>query len=343
MKAVTISKQGAPVAPNIKVVDDWPEPQPGPGQVLVRTEASAMNHLDLFVAMGLPGVDLTYPRIGGSDGAGIVEAVGEGVDESWIGKRIVLNAAMRQAEPAKPNAEPLPISEIQMIGEHTHGTHAEKFIAPVTNVLDIGDADPAEAAAFALTHLTAWRMVWSRAQLQPGQWVLIPGIGGGVALALLNIAGHFNCRTIVTSRHQHKLDKAKQLGATHAILDEGEPWAGEVLRITSNRGVDICADSVGKAIFDSCLKSLTRGGVFVTCGVTSGFDPKINLGRVFWNQLSVIGSTMGDMDEFRQIIALFTNGDIKPVIDDVKPAEEATSVYERLENAEQFGKLVLKW
>lgn len=345
MHAITITRQGSPVSENVAYVEDWPDPQVGEGQVLVRTEASALNQLDLTVGRGVPGLELTYPRISGSDAAGIVEQVGRGVDESWVGQRVLLNAAVVQRDPAGPGV--IPAGEwgggIRMIGEHDHGAMAELFVAPVSNVLLIGDADPVDAAAFGLTHLTAWRMLWTRARIGPGQWVLITGIGGGVALALLNIARHFGCRTIVTSRHQSKLDRAMELGADYCVLDTGEDWSRQVRQITGKRGVDICADSVGKAIHLACIKSLARGGVFVTCGATSGFDAVTDLGRVFWNQLTIIGSTMGSMDEFRQVTSLLRAGAFRPVVDSVYEAREGQAAYARLESGEQFGKVVIRW
>ena len=220
MHAITITRQGSPVAPNVKLVADWPELSLRPGEALVRTEASALNHLDLFVGMGIPGLNLTYPRIGGSDGAGIVEAVGEGADKAWIGRRVLLNAAMPMHETPHPDRPPA-LHDISMIGEHVNGTLAAKFVAPVANLLDIGQTDPVQAAAFGLTFLTAWRMLVTRARLRHGQTVLITGIGGGVAVACLAIARHFGCTTIVTSRHQSKLDRARELGADHGVLDTG--------------------------------------------------------------------------------------------------------------------------
>ena len=342
MRAAVITKQGTPVAKNVKVVSDFRDPAAAPGELAVRTEASAMNHLDLWVGRGLPGLERHFPLITGADGCGIVESVGPGVDNAWIGRRVLLNAAMPVESPLRPDLAPAP-GDIRMIGEHEHGTHAAKFVAPAANVLDIGQSDPVEAAAFGLTHLTAWRMLVSRAGLKPGMTVLITGIGGGVALAALNIARHFGCTIIVTSRHQSKLDKARALGAHHGILDSGQDWSKEVRAITNKRGVDIVADSVGKAIHLACIKSLARGGVFVTCGITAGADATTDLARVFWNQLSILGSTMGDMNEFRQVVALLRSGAIKPVIDKVFDAKDAAKAYERLEAGEQFGKIVLKW
>lgn len=342
MDAIVIAKQGAPVAHNVKLVHDWPDVTPGPGEVRVRTEASALNHLDLFVGQGLPGLNLTYPRVSGSDGCGRIDALGEGVDQSWLGRRVVLNACIPVPDPVQPGAAPAADDRI-MIGEHVNGTLAAAFIAPVTNVLDIGESDPVEAVACGLTFLTAWRMLVSRAQLKAGQIVLITGIGGGVALAALAIARHFGCTTIVTSRHTSKLERAAQLGADHGVLDRGEDWSRDVRQITGKRGVDICVDSVGKAIHMACIKSLARGGTFVTCGATTGFDAATDLTRIFWSQLSILGSTMGDMHEFRQVISLWQRGMLKPVIDGVYAPADGAKAFARLESAEQFGKIVVKW
>ncbi len=342
MKAALITQAATPVSPNIQFVDNWPEPVAAPGEIIVRTEASALNHLDLWVGQGIPGMGLTYPRISGSDGCGIVESIGEGVDRSWLGKRVLLNAQIDKHDPILPGMHPAAPDRI-MIGEHINGTLAEKFTAPVANVLDIGQSDPVQAAAFALTHLTAWRMLISRARLRAGQSILVTGIGGGVALAALNIAMHLGCSTIVTSRHQSKLDRAKKLGATHMILDDGSDWSKQVRAATNRRGVDVCADSVGKAVHLPSIKSLARGGVFVTCGNTAGADATTDLTRIYWNQLSIMGSTMGDMNEFREVVALFQSGAINPVIDSVFDAKDAQKSFARLESAEQFGKIVVKW
>lgn len=341
MRAAIITGEGTPVAGNVKISNDWPDLKPKPHEVVVKTEASALNHLDLWVGVGMPGLGLTYPRVSGSDGCGTITEVGNSVDKSWIGKRVLLNAAVRQQEAVLPNTSPCP-DDIRMIGEHDDGTNAEYFVAPVTNVLEVGDVDPVMAAGFGLAHLTAWRMLITRAQLQAGQQVLITGIGGGAALAAFTICKHFDCRTIVTSRHQWKLDKALELGASDAVLDEGEDWSRTVRGLTGKRGVDICVDSVGGPLHLPCIKSLARGGTLVTCGCTAGAAPKTDLARIFWNQLSVLGSTMGNMDEFHEVVSLFKNG-MKPVIDSVHDACKASAAFARLESGEQFGKVVLRW
>ena len=342
MRALTIQRQGSPVLPNVALVDDFPDPVAGPGEVLVRTEAAALNHLDLWVGRGLPGIDIRYPAISGSDGAGVVEAAGAGVDPAWVGQRVLLNAAVPKPDPARPGLRPTP-ADIVMIGEHGPGCLAEKFVAPVGNVLEIGDSDPVAAAAFGLTHLTAWRMMVTQAGLRAGMVVLITGIGGGVALAALAIARHFGCETIVTSRHQSKLDRARALGATHAVLDTGADWSREVRSLSARRGVDLCVDSVGKSIHGSCIKSLARGGTYATCGATTGPDATTDLTRIFWNQLRIVGSTMGDMREFREVVSLFRSGAIKPTIDQVFAPSGGRDAFARLEAGEQFGKLVVDW
>ncbi len=342
MKAIVVQQRGNPVSPNVALVTDRPKPQPQSGEVLVRTEASALNSLDLWVGRGLPGLDTQYPFSSGSDGAGRVEEVGAGVDRAWIGRRILLNAAVIQDAPAHPDRFASG-EDIRMIGEHSPGTMGEFFCAPAKNVLDIGDTDPIQAAAFGLTHLTAWRMLMSRAQLRPGMTILVTGIGGGVAVALLNIAKHFGCTVIVTSRHQWKLDRARELGAVHGILDDGSDWSKTVRTLTCKRGVDIVADSIGKAVHSQCIKSLVRGGVFVTCGATTGGDANTDLARMFWNQLTFMGSTMGDMDEFRAVTTFLRSGEMLPIVDSIQKPHFAKEAYERLESGEQFGKVLIDW
>jgi NADPH:quinone reductase-like Zn-dependent oxidoreductase len=342
MRAIIIERQGAPVAQNVRLDPAFPTPTPGPGEVLVRTEAAALNHLDLWVGRGLPGIDLVYPRISGSDGAGIVAEVGSGVDPAWKGQRVLLNAAVPVPDRLLPGRSPAP-DDIRMIGEHVNGCLGEFFVAPAANVLAIGSFDPVRAVAFGLTHLTAWRMMVHRSGLRAGQTVLITGIGGGVALAALNIARFFGCRTIVTSRSAEKLRRAKELGADETVLDDGGDWSREVRSRTGKRGVDLCVDSIGKAVHGSCIRSLARGGTFATCGCTTGSDGVTDLARIFWNQLRLVGSTMGTMDEFRECVALLLAGRIEPVVDSVHRPEDGRAAYARLEASEQFGKIVVDW
>lgn len=350
MRAIVIQKQaagGEAVAGNVKLVTDWPDPPaPPPGAVVVRTLASALNHLDLWVGRGVPGLNLTYPRISGSDACGVVETLGPGVDPAWKGAKVILNAASPASFPARPGDGPgsslAPAYEL--IGEHTHGTLAERFTAATTNLQRLSDdADPVDAAAFGLTFLTAYSMMVTKAGLRPGQSVLVTGIGGGVALAALAIARHLGCPVAVTSRHQGKLDRAKTLGAGLTVLDAGQDWSKEVRAWTQGRGVDLAVDSSGKATHLKALKSLARGGAYVTPGCTSGPDATTDLARIFWNQLRIFGSTMGSNDEFAEIAALYRAGSLRAVVDRVFTPAQAGEAYARIESGEQFGKVVVRW
>ncbi len=340
MKAAAVRQSGNDVAANVDLRTDWPEPVPGTGELLVRTEASALNHVDLWTARS---EWTNFPHITGSDGCGRVESIGDGVDEAWLGKRIVFNAALPAEDPSVPGVRPSRPPEIGLVGSDTLGSMAEKFVVPADNALEVGDADPVQAAAFSLTFLTAWRMISSRAALKPDETVLLTGIGGGVALASLEIALHIGAEVIVTSRHQWKLEKAGELGANHGILDTGQDWSDEVREHTGGRGVDLCVDSVGKVLHPKCIRSLAHGGTLTTCGATTGGDGETLLGDIFWKQLSILGSSMGSMDEFREVTALFRAGKLKPVIDQVFPASRAAEAYRRLQASEQFGKVVIRW
>ncbi len=347
MRAVVVTKQGAPVAENIELRADFAEPPPpAPGEARLRTLCSAFNHMDLWVGRGVPGLELTYPRVSGCDGCGVVDAVGDGVHESWLGKRVIYNAAVdvtpspRPGEPPASHTPPV----FELIGEHrSPGAHAELFNVPAANLADVGDSDPVAAAAFGLCALTAYSMMVTKGDLRPGQSVLIPGIGGGVATSALAIARLYACPVAVTSRHQWKLDKAKELGAELCVLDEGQDWSRDVRAWTGKRGVDMAVDSVGKATHLSCIKALARGGAYVTPGCTTGPDATTDLARVFWNQLRILGSTMGSNDEFREVAALFREGRLAPVVDQVFAPEQCVEAYRRLEAGEQLGKIVIDW
>lgn len=346
MRAVVIQRQGAPVAGNIAFVKDWPDPgAPGTGQALIKTAASAFNHMDLWVGRGVPGLQLTYPRISGCDACGVVESVGAGVDPAWVGRRVIVNAAVRVAGREHPDDPPgsTLAPAYELIGEHTNGMFCERFLAPAANLAWVGDADANEAAAYGLCALTAYSMMVTKAGMLPGQTVLITGIGGGVATMALALARHWGCRVAVTSRHQAKLDRARQLGAELAVLDDGGDWSKQVRAWTNKRGVDLAVDSVGKTTHLNCIKSLARGGTYVTPGATTGGDAVTDLTRVFWNQLRILGSTMGSNEEFGEVAALLRAGKVRPVIDRTFRAEDAAAAYARLEAGEQFGKIVLTW
>ncbi len=338
-------RKGTPVAGNVEFRTDWPDPPvPAPGEVALRTIATAFNHMDLWVGRGLPGIE-GYPRITGCDACAEVVGVGTGVPDSWLGMRVVVNAAIALPErvfPGDPPASSL-APQYELIGEHRDGMMRERFNAPAANCAPIGDADPTFAAAFGLCALTAYSGLVTKARLRPGQRVLITGIGGGVATLALSIARSMGCPICVTSRHKSKLERALALGAEHAILDDGSDWSRSVRAWTEKRGVDVALDSVGKACHLQCIKCLARGGAYVTPGATTGGDAQTDLTRIFWNQLRLLGTTMGTNEEFREVVSLFRAGKVAPIVDSAIPAERCAEAYQRLEAGEQFGKLVLTW
>lgn len=341
MRAAVITKAGSPVKPNIRIADDWPTPQAGHGEVVVRTLASALNHIDLFIAAGAGG---EKPWVCGSDACGEIIELGEGVDEAWLGKRVILMARVPQPTPELPGVRPPDIPDGLFIGMHYPGTHAERFTAPITNLMLIDEnLDPVEAAAFPLTYLTAYRMLTTRAQLLPDETVLLTGIGGGVAQASLDICRHIGSRIIVTSRREHKLKRAVERGAHFGIKDTGQDWSKKVMDLTDKHGVNVCADSVAKAVHMRCLKSMAAAGRFVTCGSTTGADITTDNSMIFLNQISYLGSSMGSMQELREVTTLFERGYLKPEVDRVYSPEQFGVAIERLENAEQTGKIVIKW
>jgi len=347
MRAIVCTRQGEPVADNIRFRDDWPDPPPlPPGHVRLRTLASAFNHMDLWIGRGLPGHDLEYPRVSGCDACGVVEDAAADVDRAWVGTRVVFNAAVAMEDHPSPSDPPASglAPRYQLLGEQiSPGAHAEFINVPVRNLAAVPSAEPIHAAAFGLTALTAYSMMVTKAGLRPGQTVLITGIGGGVATSALGIARHLGCPACVTSRHQWKLERAIQLGAAHTILDDGSDWSKQVRQWTEKRGVDLAVDTSGKATHLTALKSLARGGAYVTAGCTSGPDATTDLARIFWLQLRILGSTMGSTEEFKEVVSLFNAGALSPVIDQVFPPEQGPDAYRRLEAGDQFGKVVIDW
>ena len=323
---------------------DLPVPAPGPGQVLVRVRAGALNHLDLFVRRGIPGITVALPHILGSDGAGVVESVGPGVARVKVGDEVVLNPGIScgSCEFCLKGEHSLCVT-FHLIGEHIAGTYAEFVVAPEVNAF----AKPKklsweEAAAFPLTFLTAWRMLVTKACAKPGETLLIIGIGSGVGIAALQISKGLGLNVLVTSGSAEKLERARALGADGCIDHSAGAFSREVRRMTGRRGVDIVLDSVGKATWRESIASLARGGKLLTCGATTGPDPVEDIARIFWNQLTVYGSTMGTRAEFADMLGMFRDGHLSPVIDSVFPLSQAKEALRRLEEKRQFGKIVLR-
>jgi NADPH:quinone reductase-like Zn-dependent oxidoreductase len=326
VKAVRIHEDGGP---DVLVLEEVPDPTAAAGEVLIRVHASALNHLDVWIRKGLPSVP--KPRILGADGAGVVEALGEGVTAFEPGQRVVINPGIEAAD-----------GVIHVIGEHGDGTNAELIAVPATNVYPIPDSLSFEdAAAFPLVFETAYRMLVTRAHLQEGEWVLLWGIGSGVSTAGLAIARALGARTIVTSSSDGKLARARELGADVVVNHADGDVKAAVKEATSGHGADIVVDHVGEATWRTSLDVAAREGRIVVCGATSGPNPPAALHRLWWKQLTVLGSTMGTKTDFEAAFELVTSGRAKPVVDEVVPLIEIRAAHARLEAGEQLGKIVL--
>jgi NADPH:quinone reductase-like Zn-dependent oxidoreductase len=311
--------------------------------VRVRVRAAALNHLDLFVLAGMPGVAIVPPWIMGADAVGDVESVGSGVTSVRQGDRVVVNPGIsdRTCEYCLAGEQSM-CPRFRLLGEHQPGTMAEYIVVPATNVRTIPSAVPDDvAAAFTLATLTAWRMIVTRARVRPDEVVLIQGIGGGVALAALQICRQIGARVWVTSRSDEKLARARSLGAEETINVTTHDVAREVRTRTQRRGVDVVIDSVGAATWASSLGALSRGGRLVTCGATSGPMLETDARRLFWHQWTIMGSTMGSDAELDAVIAQLREGRLLPPIDRVFPLTEGRAAFERLTEATQFGKVVV--
>jgi NADPH:quinone reductase-like Zn-dependent oxidoreductase len=343
VRALTISAHGG--LDRIELRDDLPIPEPrAPGEVRVRIVAGALNHLDLFVIGGLPGVTITPPWILGGDGAGVVDAVGPGVVGLAPGDRVIVNPGIsdRSCEYCLDGEQSLCL-RFRLLGEHLPGTFAEYIVVPAANLRTIPASIPWEqAAAFPLATLTAWRMLVTRAALRPGEDVLIWGIGGGVAIQSLLIAKMIGARVWVTSGSDAKLERARALGADETINHRTTDVGREVRARTAKRGVDVVVDSVGRDTWGQSLGALGRRGRLVTCGATSGPIVETDVRRLFWNQWTIMGSTMGNDAEFDAVAERLREGELIPPVDAVFPLEEGRAAFERLGRAEQFGKLVIR-
>jgi NADPH:quinone reductase-like Zn-dependent oxidoreductase len=316
VKAVRIHEDGGP---EVLRYEDAPDPEPGPDDVLIQLRAASLNRLDLWVRQGLPSVP--KPRILGADGAG--------VDES--GRRVVINPGLEHGD------------RITVIGEHTDGTHAELIAVPETNVYPIpDDLSFEEAAAFPLVFETVYRMLVTRAGLQAHEWVLVWGTGSGIGSAALVIAKALGARVVATSSTDAKLERARELGAD-AVVNHG---TGDVVKTvkeaTGGAGVDVVVEHVGEATWQRSLQAVRAHGRIAICGATTGPNPEAALHRVWWKQLTILGSTMGTKADFEGVYELVRSGKARPVIDSVFPLAEAGAAHERMESGEQFGKIVLR-
>ncbi len=336
MRAVTFTAHGGT---DVIEYGDHPEPEVGRGEVRFEVEAGALNHLDVWVRRGLPGLDLEFPHVPGSDGAGVVREVGPGVERFSPGDRVALSAGVGDLQLDDPTLDP----GYHLIGEHTTGVHAEYAVVPETNLLSVPEGvDWEVAGSSCLVFQTAWRMLIERATLRPGESVLVLGASGGVGHAALQIADHAGAEVYATASSEEKLAYAEDHGADHVHDYEAENFADWVRAETGGRGVDVVVEHVGEPTWRDSIRSLAPGGRLVTCGGTAGGSPETDIPRIFWNQLEIIGSTMATPQQVETVMELVWDGTFEPAIRATLPMSETARGHELLENREGFGKVVLR-
>lgn len=329
---------------DVLTYDDVPKPEPGPGEVLVRVGASALNHLDIFVRRGWPGLDLEMPHWGGSDVAGEIADLGEGVTGWEVGQRVVIDPGITTRQDAfVRRGEPSVSPGYIILGEDVRGGHAEFLSVPVGNLVEMPDEwDFPEAAAPLLVSLTAWRMLIHQAKLRTGESVLIVGAGGGVNSMAIQLAKLSGARVYALTSTEEKMARARDLGADVVLNYREEPqWSRSIYERTGKRGVDVVVDNVGQATLPQSMRAVARGGRIVIVGNTSGPHAEIDTRYIFGKQISLIGSTMGSHQDFRDVTDLLWSGKLRPVVDRVMDLSEGQRAFEILESGAKFGKIVL--
>ena len=340
MKAAFITGHGGN---EVVEVRDCAQALRQPGEVLIRVEAATLNQVDLYMRNSGAGITHQLPQIMGLDGAGVVEAVDAADSALAVGQQVVIfpGVSCGRCEFCQ-RGEGVLCVKMQYLGEHRDGTFAQWISVPASNVFPMPQGlSFVQAAALGVNHLTAWRMLFTKAQVKPWETVLVFGIGGGVSLAALQLAKAMGAQVIVTSRDDGKLQRALALGADHGINSSTQDVAKAVLAHTGGRGVDVVIENVGAAVWSSAMKSLVRGGRLVTCGATSGDQPPADLRRIFIRQLQILGSTLGNTAEFRDLLVFVQRHGITPVIDSEFPVERIHEALDRLESGRQFGKVGL--
>ncbi len=341
MRAAVFSEFGGPEV--VEVRTDVPLPEPGPGEVRLKVEAAAMNHLDLWIRRGLP-IETPMPHIGGSDIAGVVEALGAGVEGVPIGTRVVVDPSIGYDwYEVEDGGSVLERPPFRIIGEHTQGGFAEYVAVPASNLMEIPDGfSSARAAAAGLAFVTSWRALITRGGLHAGERVLVTGASGGVGTASVAIAVAAGAKVYAVTSGPENVGRLQDMGA-HVVYDRKEvDFSRELWRDTGKRGVHLAYDTVGEAIWPECLRSLAVGGRLVTSGATTGARGVTEIRLVFWKQLSIMGSTMGSPAEFRRVMRMVFDGDLEPAIHATLPLDQARRAHEMLEGGGVFGKLVLE-
>ncbi|HEY6089127.1 MAG TPA: zinc-binding dehydrogenase [Gemmatimonadaceae bacterium] len=346
MRGLTISAHGG--LDRLEYRTDLPKPEPKRGEIRVRVKAAALNHLDLFVVGGMPGVTITPPWILGADATGVVDAVGDlsGVSDNklQVGDSVIINPGISDytCEYCQAGEHSLCV-KFGILGEHHPGTLAEYIVVPARNARSIPSDKPVEqSAAFTLATLTAWRMVVTRARVKKTDNVLIWGIGGGVALAALEIVRQIGATAWVTSHSEEKLALARGLGAENLLNYSTTDVGKEIRARTGKRGVDVVFDTVGEASWPQSLAALGKRGRLVTCGATSGPHVQIDVRRLFWNQWDIMGSTMGNEAEFDAVANEYRAGRLTALVDSVFDISQGRKAFERLASGQQFGKVVVR-
>jgi NADPH:quinone reductase-like Zn-dependent oxidoreductase len=338
MKALVLEHRG-PDGPRLR---DFPDPEPAPGEAVMRVAAAALNRVDLYIRDSGAGITQTLPLVMGVEGAGeIVHAEpGSGLEPGM--KAILYSEAFcGKCRYCLAGDQPL-CESVRICGEHRHGTFAEYIAMPSKCFVPLPrDADLREAGVVMSAYLTAWRMLFGKKALRPGESVLVVGIGGGVAVACLQLARLVEARVYVTSSSDDKLERAKALGAEGGVNYRTERVSKRILEMTGGAGVDMVVDSVGEASWGESLRSLRRGGRLVTCGATTGSNPPADIQRLFIRQLEIYGSTGGSLAEFRELLQVYNRGLLRPVIDSVYALEDIDAAFGRLSRGEQFGKLAV--
>ncbi|MHC4640355.1 MAG: zinc-binding dehydrogenase [Planctomycetota bacterium] len=342
MKAAVIHEHGG--LDHVRI-DQISGPEPAEDEVVLKVHSAGLNHLDIWVRKGRPGLEVAMPHILGSDAAGAVTAVGANVKNINIGDEVILNPGLSCSSCEYCNrGEQSECPSFGIVGLTRPGTFAEQVAVPARNVhLKPDHMNFDEAGAFVLSYLTAWRMLMTRAQLKSRQTVLIHGIGGGVALSALQLAKLAGAEVIVTSSSDEKLARSTQIGADHTINYKAVDDVAQCVRdITHGNGVDIVIDTVGAATWPIDFSAVRRGGKIVLCGVTSGPKTQIDLKMLYWNQLTILGSTMGSDEDLRQMLKAVTTAKLKPIVDSVISLDNTRDAMSKMEAGEQFGKIVLR-
>jgi len=316
---------------------------PGPREVLVRVRAVALNHLDIWTRRGLPNVKYEFPHRLGSDVAGEIEALGPGARGVAVGQRVMINPGLTCGVCARClDGDDNFCAKYRILGENTHGGYARHVVVPDANLVPIPDSlSFTDAAAIPLVFITAWQMVVRRAEVQPGQTVLVQAAGSGVSSAAIQICKLYGARVIATTGSDAKAKRARELGADEVINYSTQDFVAECKRITNKRGVDAVIEHVGGEVFAKSVLATAWGGRVVTCGATAGFKPDLDLRQIFFRQVQVLGSTMGRKSDLLRVASFVEQGKLRAVVDRVMPLKEARAAHEVLERREAFGKIVL--